>query len=750
MSKEQKRDKERLKDLHGKIKGTKFVRVRVAVTQPDDLTPDAKDLTSFPSEFAVLRRDEHDNLGYRIPRLVPGPNGEAVRMPEMRGRKKGEKNGVKKLGTKKPGEGNEKMPIAYTSIVPGQPDFDAGVDGWIQPSDTQDFVRRGNRMDSLLETFNRTSDRIVYEKDDDGKFVRDDKGQRVVLKRIPHVKTFRGESSMLETLVDAEGNKKTFAVKTNAETLSNRDMIGLSPYLSRALQRMTEDGCLLEGRQVLEAIMEPLGRFYEATYRGPETHAKLTSMVLHLDSEHAHYDVWRHETYLSTAATGVGEAVVPVRLWDAKAGCHYGPGPGVMFWMRHFDVLDDLQELGKTEPEAAQRAGYTKMLCEQAVAGCRRRAADSNKEAVAEKLAVEAKGGTYTKWIRPADDYARDIRVSREADRLLAQAIRDLGLERDYVSIGMAEYKAHLIEAYKSGETGIKMETPEDLAQVAKVAERAEKRAREEREAAEKALLEVIAEKEAVERLRDEAVALRADLDIDAAAAKAALTAAEKAQRDAETALARAEDAAQKQVEPILADAEKAVSEAELNGVRRLFSRFFPDRAPAGKSVEKIVEEIQKDVLATAEQTAAPILANARALEDRAVQREQRVFGSRALLAVKVRGWRKTIRDCVDDLVDKKFGKKITMALGGFVDQVLGKEDARWFRQAGRSPIKAMLNEFYRGRKAELALRDIVQNVTAKDPKGPAAMALAAGKSVIAANDAARKQPPGSGVPTHS
>lgn len=583
-SEKQMGDMKELKRL-SKTQGKKKVWV------PD---PNAKERAAFPSNFSELRRDVKDNFCYRIPRTVPGPNGEDVPMPRQLLEKR----------KKKPKRLNRVIPQAYTVVVPGQPDIDAGVDGWIIPNDTDQFVIRGNRMDSLLETFSRVGSKIFYDMDASG--------EKVETERIPYVKNWWAESSKLED----HGSGGAEMVKTNATTISMRDTVGVSPGISRALQRMIEDGFVEEARQAAEATMEPFGRFYEGLYRGPKTNAKLTSMVGHaallpeLPAGHFHFDHWVNPTYLAEAETGVNREIVPVRCWDAKATCHFGPGPGVTFWMRHLDALGDLTELAKTEPEAAERASYTKMLCEQAMSDCRKRAEVAHKKALAEKSKVEAKGGTYKDWIRPPDDYARDVRIHRELDRIFSEAIRNLGLDKDYVAIGMAEYKEHLIEAYKAGETGIRMDTPEDLAQVARVAERAEKRAREEREAAETALAAVRLEKLELERLRDEVSALRADIDIDAEAAKASRAAAELAEKSASTVLAAAEEAARTKSESILAAARKIEKDvqvlmgaipakedaATLRGVKAAFAAVCPGREPTTNTTEEIVVEIQNEI----------------------------------------------------------------------------------------------------------------------------------------------------------
>lgn len=462
MSPKQMADKDRLKERNRKEKKTRFIRVLSPAENSNPLLPTEEELTGFPSEFSALRRDEHDNLGYRIPRLVAGPGGDNVPLPELRGRKpKKEKTAGR----------NQKIPAPYTKIQLGLPDLDAGVDGWIQPQNTQEFVVRGNRVDSLLEAFHRMSDQIIFRKDQNGEPILDSRGKKIEERRIQHVKAFRAETSALETKMRPDGTKRTELVKASASTVSYRDTIGISPGLSRTLQRMVEDGLNIEARRALEMILEPLGRYYESTYRGPETHAKVNSTVWHLDSEHAHVNLWPNTTYLTEARTGVNQKVVPVRRWDARASCHYGPGPGVMFWMRHFAALGDLDELATTEPEGAKNAGYTKMLCDQALESCRLRAETSYAEALAKKAETEARGENYSLWIKPPDDFARDLRLTQELDRLLSQAIRDLGLEKDFVAIGMAEYREHLVEAYREGNAGIRRVTPEDLEQIAKMVE---------------------------------------------------------------------------------------------------------------------------------------------------------------------------------------------------------------------------------------------------------------------------------------
>lgn len=585
MSPEQTRDKKRLEELYGKKKRSRFIRVVADPDMTDPLAPTKEDLAAFPSEFSILRCDEHDNLGYRIPRLVPKSNGEHVTMPEQRG---GKPKGKKKKGRK------QKMTESYSVLEPGQPDIDAGVDGWIQPKDTQEFVTRGNRMDALLKTFNRVVDQILYELDEDGSPCRDKKGRKIEAGRIPHVKTFQAETSVPKTIVRPDGSKYTDMVKAKASTVSYRDTIGVSPGLSRALQRMVEDGRISEARMAIESVMEPLARLYEETYRGPATNAKVTSMVAHLDSGHAHFDFWNHTTYLGTAETGLASEVVPVRFWDAKASCHYGPGPGVTFWMRHFDALGDLDELGRIEPIAARNAGLTRMLCEKAIGGCRKRAEDAHRAALIRKSKIQKQGEEVVGWIRPADDYARDLKMSQAADRILMEAIRNLELEKDYVGIGMAEYKEHLVEGYRSGGIGIRMETSQDLEHVRKLIENSETKAGKEREAAETALAAVRLEKLELERLRDEVSSLQADIDVDAAATKAARLAADLAEKVAVTALKRAEEAARQQAQSILAAARKAEAalpamerDAELRGFRLAYSKIFPGNPANAKTVEE-------------------------------------------------------------------------------------------------------------------------------------------------------------------
>lgn len=591
-SEKQRRDKEALKALYGKTKNVRFVRLVADPERTDALAPTDKEQASFPSNFAVLRRDEHDNLGYRIPRLIPGPHGEEVPMPEHRGRKP---DSVLENGKDRK---NEKMPEPYTKIRPGQPDLDAGVDGWIQPEDTEDFVTRGNRVDSLLETFHRLSDRIEYRKDENGEFVRDAKGRKIEERRIQHAKAFRAETSVLETQTHSDGVKSTKKTKTDASTVSYRDTIGAAPYLSRALQHMVKDGLIEEARLALEKIPEPLGRFYEQTYRGPHAHAKVNSFVFHLDSGHAHADLWPHTTYLTKEKTGVHGEETTVRRWDARASCHYGPGPGVTFWMRHFEALGDLEELAKVEPDAARAAGYTKMLCDKALDGCRARAEESYKKGAKKQAEALSRGEKFLEWIKPPDDYARDVRMANEMDRLLIWAIGDLGLEKDYVAIGKAEYREHLIAAYKDGTTGIRRDTPEDLEHIRKLVELSEEKARKDREAAEKALLEAQQLNEDAQRIRRQAETLRTGIDADVEAAK-------KARADAEGARKRIIDEAHKEAAPVLedlrnreADLEKLEESAKLQGVSAAFEAVFPNKKPEAMSPAEILVDIRTGIKA--------------------------------------------------------------------------------------------------------------------------------------------------------
>ena len=538
LSDDQKKDAENLKKF-SKTKPTKIVRI---------LLPGQEERAAFPSDFKALRRDVRDNFGYRIPRKVMGSDGKDVALPEHRG---------KSPKKKRPGA-PQKLSEAYRILVPGEPDIDGGVSAWVKPVNTDDFEILGNRMDSLLQTFNRL-ERAKW------KVIVDGKELEVAYNKL---KTRKAEASKLED----QGSGEVTRVKGHAESVTLRDTLIASPYISRAIQRMIEDGLVDEARQAVEAAMEPLGREYEATFRGEMSSAKLTSMLPHVGSGHFHYDCWVHSTYRAEAEIGIRGEITPVRFWDARATCHHGPGPGVTFWTRHLDVLGDLDELAKTEPEAAERAGYTKMLCDQAVAGCRERAEDAHKKALEEKAKVEADGGTYDKWIRPAHDFARDIRITRAMDRILTKAIGDLGLGKDYVEIGRAEYREHLIEAYKSGNTGIRMNTPEDLEQVCKVAARAEERARKEREAAETALAAVRLEKVELERLRDEVSALR-----------------EPTTNTTEEIVVEIQNEIKKVRTATLA-------EAELLGVQAAFTAVLPGKEPVAKTAAEIVVEIQQGI----------------------------------------------------------------------------------------------------------------------------------------------------------
>lgn len=587
MSEEQNRDKERLKKRNGKIKGTKITKVRVLVGYEESdsdsygvLEPGEKDLASFPSEFSTLRRDKDDNLGYRIPRLIPGSNGEVVQMPEHRG-----KNGDRKPRSAKKSK-YRKMPPAYRVLVAGQPDIDAGVDGWIQPQDTRDFVRRGNRMDKLLETFDRITFKKNYLRDSDGDFELDARGRRILVSTTPYVKPFRAESSVLKTEVNSKGERITSRVKTDATTLGYRNTIGVSPGLSRALQRLVEDGYMAETRRAIETTVEPFGRFYEATYRGPNTNVKVTSIVPHLDSGHFHYDTWNHSTFLDTSETGVDREKVPIRRWDSKASCHYGPGPGVTFWMRHFVALGDLEELAKTEPEAAKRAGYTRMLCDQAISGCKARAEEGYDKAMKESLACSDNGRPFTGWIRPADDYARDIRVSEEADRLLAKAIRDLGLEKDYVAMGMAEYKDHLIEAYTLGETGIRMDTVEDLREVEKVVERARERTQKDIGENERIMRAAKLDKEAALKVQEENRLASDQLRIDQMEMKTALEAARNAKLSTQAVFAQAE-----------LTAASVMEKAKLDGMLYTLKRLSSGKETRAESIEEAEEQLDSRII---------------------------------------------------------------------------------------------------------------------------------------------------------
>ncbi len=122
-------------------------------------------------------------------------------------------------------------------------------------------------------------------------------------------------------------------------------------------------------------------------------------------------------------------------------------------------MLGDLDQLGETEPEAAERAKFTELVCTQAMENCRKRAREEHEKQVSRE--EEAKGEVSQNWIRPPDDFARDVRIHQEIDALLANA-----LPAEFVEKGRQEYRAHLIEAYKAGTTGVKLKTHEETEKV--------------------------------------------------------------------------------------------------------------------------------------------------------------------------------------------------------------------------------------------------------------------------------------------
>lgn len=442
--------------------------------------PGAEDRASFPSTLA-MRRDVTDNFGYRVPRLLEGP--VAPKAKEV-------------VGAGRP----RTLQPAYATIVPGEPDLDAGVSGWEQPEDTSLFPSRGKRMSHLLATINR---------------IEGEAGKGAGAK----VNTRKPESSRLQDI----GGGVVERVGADGVSVMTRDTLTASPAISRALQRMIEAGFLAEARAVGEAAMEPIAREYEAMFRGEHTHVKISTVSTHSKAGHYHYDFWGHSTFLQQVEVGASGKTEPARRWDGRAGCHHGPGPGVAFWFRHFDILGDLEQLAETEPAAAEGARYTRMVCDQTMYSCKKRSAEAHAKAVKAKAKVEAAGGVYEKWVRPADDYARDVRINRAVDRILAEEINKLDLEVDFVAMGRAEYRQHLIDAYANGNTGLKMDTVAQLETAAGVAARVEARVRDEREAADATLQAAVAEREKAEQIWAETLAMKSALPMTPMEKKAAV-----------------------------------------------------------------------------------------------------------------------------------------------------------------------------------------------------------------------------------
>lgn len=630
------------------VKGFKTVRIP---------TPGENEREAFPSSFQSLRKGVKDNFGYRIPRLVPDHNGGEVALPEHRGKK------PKKRRRGRP----QKITEAYRVIAPGEPDIDAGVDGWIKPENTNDFVTLGNRMDSLLETFNRLEN-VKIKTQINGK---------EIVEIHKKLKTRKAEALRLED----QGSGEAKLVEGNAATVSMRDTLIASPFVSRAIQRMIEDGFLEEAKQALEAAMEPLGREYESIFRGAKTTAKLTSMVPHVGSGHFHYDCWVHSTYLGEAEIGPNRELMPVRLWDPRALSHHGPGPGVTFWTRHFDVLGDLEELAKTEPEAAEIAGYTKMICDQALSGCQTRAEDAYKKAISEKDKVEAEGGVYSRWIRPADDFARDIRITRAIDRILAIAIGDLGLEKDYVEMGREEYRKHLIDAYKSGTTGVRMETPEKLETVKKLAERAEKRVREAGQENREVLVAIKNEKKVAQKLKREAEALVRKAVSDKAALKV--------------------------------EAEGLRAKTVSSALAQVFREFFPKQKPVKQDEIGLRQEIVQKLANFVRRGFQSAL--------------QSLFPDRKLVG-------RSSKEMSDELkaaaVEFRVGAEVAV-----VDAVLGN-NLESLRAAGKNPVEELKAELARLQESEKKLRDFAKLVV--PPKGAASKLQSEVVKLLEVHDRAR------------
>lgn len=563
------RSPKQLADI-GQLKKFSKKTTQKFIAVPD---PDAAELAAFPSNFGALRRDENDNMGYRIPKVVPGD------FTDPRGRKK---KGKKGPGAKK------KIKDAYREILPGEPDIDAGVVGWVQPENTDDFLELGNRMDSLLETF----DRVTW------------------VSGVPYVRSFHAESTKL---VDVGGGVVA-KIKAKADSVTIRDTIGVSPGLSRALELMVHAGKISEARAAIESILEPLGKKYEEMFRGPRASAKVTSAVPHIQEEngHFHVDFWVHSTYLDRVEHGRKRNLMPVRFWDAKALCHHGPGPGIVFWRRHLEALGDLDELGESEPEAAERAKFTELVCTQAMEGCRKRAREEYDKQVSRK--EKAKREVPNIWIRPPDDFARDVRIHQEIDELLSKA-----LPAEFVEKGRQEYRDHLIEAYRSGTTGVKLKTPEDVEKVRKMAKRALARAQNYRAAAVnelKVLSEVAADVMRAEAeadvIRTESERLRNAAEADATAAKLALHAVEVDREMAATAKEVAKTVAEREAAKIIASANQKLSAvisreeavalreaallakeeaAEAGGLKLAFESLF-SRQAMGSGVAILREEI--------------------------------------------------------------------------------------------------------------------------------------------------------------
>lgn len=312
------------------------------------------------------------------------------------------------------------------------------------------------------------------------------------------------------------GNFRQYPARGNRsrshQTLLERKTVDLIPGFSRAIQRMIEDGKTAEARNIIDLATPKILAKFEELYPG----AKASGLGWHVRSGQLHTDIYCHSTRLELVEDGVEKEKLLARLWETKGLCHYGPGPGICAWDRHARALGS---------DASSVAPGLKLVVEQS---------------------LERQETDY------GSDANRDVRMHQAVDTVFEDLLPD-----SYRDRGMAEYRKWLIEQYREGTVGPKLNTASK------------------RKAAMEEVQKVAAESKKLIKQQEEDIKNRA-MSLDGEAADI---------RRRELAIAEREGA--------LPAKETA---AELSGLQKAFTRLFPDRETPARTVAGMEKELDSNV----------------------------------------------------------------------------------------------------------------------------------------------------------
>jgi hypothetical protein len=219
----------------------------------------------------------------------------------------------------------------------------------------------------------------------------------------------------------------------------------LTPCCSRTVQRLLEQGRVVEVKNFLGEIAAEAAREFEAIFG-----RKVGSVAVHLDSGHLHWDFWH---------CGISEAkdsTIPAKVFadgrvqkegvrrDYHRFVEHAVGPGTCAWQRHYDALAGTFGI----QSAAAIMGQTSIELERNVAKQRKRAEprDLKMQRWLDDLASrKLERIDFTTCKKARTEYAEALRVEYAAERI--GVVKAAVLERRQLRDVLEEARVQLTDA---------------------------------------------------------------------------------------------------------------------------------------------------------------------------------------------------------------------------------------------------------------------------------------------------------------